>query len=97
MRSPRFRRSICCSSDPPIFRRELGVIGQPDHARVWEAIDAVNAACQKHGKTWGTVPASPAFATRAVEKGCRMLTIASELHALRVGIDALKQMYGVTG
>jgi len=42
------------------------------------------------------VPASPAFATRAVEKGCRMLTIGSELHALRVGIDALKQMYGVT-
>jgi 4-hydroxy-2-oxoheptanedioate aldolase len=81
---------------PADLSAELGVFGQPDHARVWEAIDVVQSACQKHGKTWGTVPASPAFATRAVEKGCRMLTIGSELHALRVGIDALKQMYGVT-
>jgi 2-dehydro-3-deoxyglucarate aldolase/4-hydroxy-2-oxoheptanedioate aldolase len=74
---------------------ELGVLGQPDHARVWEAVDVVQAACRKHGKAWGTVPPSPDWATRAVEKGCRMLTIGSELHALRVGIDALKQMYGV--
>jgi 4-hydroxy-2-oxoheptanedioate aldolase len=81
---------------PADLSAEFGALGQPDHPRVWEAIDAVNAACQKHGKAWGTVPPSPAFASRAVEKGCRMLTIASELHALRVGIDALKQMYGVT-
>src|SRR5688572_28770909 len=81
---------------PADLSQELGVLGQPDHARVWEAIDAVWTACQKHGKTWGTVPPSPEFAKRAVEKGCRMLTIASELHALRMGIDALKQAYGVT-
>jgi 2-keto-3-deoxy-L-rhamnonate aldolase RhmA len=79
---------------PADLSAELGVFGQPDHSRVWEAIDAVQAACIKHGKSWGTVPPSPSFAARAVEKGCRMLTIASELHALRVGIDALKQMYG---
>jgi len=81
---------------PADLSAEFGFLGQPDHPRVWEAIDAVNAACQKHGKAWGTVPPSPAFASRAVENGCRMLTIASELHALRLGIDALKQMYGVT-
>jgi 2-keto-3-deoxy-L-rhamnonate aldolase RhmA len=80
---------------PSDLSAELGVLGQPDHARVWEAIDAVNTACRTHGKAWGTVPASPSFAARAVEKGCRMLTIASELHALRVGIDALKKMYDV--
>jgi 2-keto-3-deoxy-L-rhamnonate aldolase RhmA len=81
---------------PADLSAELGALGQPDHPRVWEAIGAVNAACRKHGKAWGTVPSSPAFAARAVENGCRMLTIASELHALRVGIDALKQMYGAT-
>ena len=60
---------------------------------MWEAIDAVFAACRKHGKAWGTVPPSPIFAAKAVERGCRMLTIGSELHALRMGIDALKQAY----
>ncbi len=82
---------------PADLSSELGVLGQPDHPRVWEAIDAVESACHKHGKAWGTVPPSPAFAARAVENGCRMLTIASELHALRVGIDALKQAYGASG
>lgn len=80
---------------PADLSQELGVLGQPDHALVWDAIDRVAAACRKHGKNWGIVPFSPAYAARAVERGCRMVTYGSECHALRLGLDELRLAYGI--
>jgi 2-dehydro-3-deoxyglucarate aldolase/4-hydroxy-2-oxoheptanedioate aldolase len=79
---------------PADLSQALGVLGQPEHPKVWEAIDRVAAACRKHGKGWGIVPASPAFADRCIEKGCRMLTCGSDVMALRLGVQAVKTMYG---
>ncbi|MGD9722223.1 MAG: HpcH/HpaI aldolase/citrate lyase family protein [Pirellulales bacterium] len=79
---------------PADLSQALGVLGQPDHERVWGAIDRVAAACARHGKAWGIVPASPAFADRCVEKGCRMLTFGSDVMAMRLGVEAVKTMYG---
>ncbi|MEX0711469.1 MAG: aldolase/citrate lyase family protein [Pirellulales bacterium] len=78
---------------PADLSQALGVLGQPDHAKVWEAIDRVAAACRRHGKHWGTVPSDPAFAERAYEKGCRMLSISGDVLALRRGIEAAKNAY----
>jgi len=80
---------------PGDLSQALGHAGQVDHPAVWEAIDRVSAACARHGKPWGTVPAGPEYAERCVEKGCRMLTLANETLALRRGVDALKKGYGV--
>jgi 2-dehydro-3-deoxyglucarate aldolase/4-hydroxy-2-oxoheptanedioate aldolase len=79
---------------PADLSQALGVLGQPEHPKVWEAIDRVAAACRKHGKAWGIVPASPSFADRCVEKGCRMLTCGSDVMAMRLGVQAVKTMYG---
>ena len=79
---------------PADMSQALGHTGQVDHPAVWEAIDRVSAACARHGKPWGTVPAGPQYAERCVEKGCRMLTLANETLAVRRGVDALKQGYG---
>ena len=78
---------------PADMSQALGQIGQPDHPKVWEAIDAIATACRKHGKTWGTVPAGPDYAARCIEKGCRMLTLGNETLALRRGVEALKETY----
>lgn len=78
---------------PADLSQALGVLGQPEHEKVWNAIDRVAAACKKHGKAWGIVPASPSFADRCVEKGCRMLTFGSDVMALRLGVQAVKTMY----
>ncbi len=78
---------------PADLSQSLGVLGQPDHERVWTAIDRVAQACARHGKGWGIVPASPAFAKRCVEKGCRMLTFGSDVMAMRLGVQAVKDMY----
>jgi 2-keto-3-deoxy-L-rhamnonate aldolase RhmA len=72
----------------------LGRPAEVNHPKVWEAIDAIAAACRRHGKTWGAVPAGPEYASRCIEKGCRLLTLGNETLALRRGVDALKEWYG---
>jgi len=78
---------------PADMSQALGHTGKVDHPAVWEAIDAISAACRKHGKTWGTVPAGPEYAQRCIDKGCRLLTLANETLALRRGVEAMKQWY----
>jgi len=78
---------------PADLSQALGVLGQPDHASVWEAIDRVAAACKRHGKAWGIVPASPAYADRCAEKGCRMITFGSDVMALRLGVQAVQNLF----
>jgi 2-dehydro-3-deoxyglucarate aldolase/4-hydroxy-2-oxoheptanedioate aldolase len=78
---------------PADLSQALGVLGQLDHDKVWEAIDRVAAACRKHGKAWGIVPAGPAHAERCAEKGCRMLTFGSDVMAMRLGIQAVKNNF----
>jgi 2-dehydro-3-deoxyglucarate aldolase/4-hydroxy-2-oxoheptanedioate aldolase len=78
---------------PADLSQALGVLGQPDHEKVWTAIDRVADACRRHDKAWGIVPANPKFADRCIEKGCRMLTFGSDVMAMRLGVAALKTMY----
>ncbi len=78
---------------PADLSQALGVIGQPDHEKVWAAIDRVAEACRRHGKAWGIVPASPAYADRCAQKGCRMITFGSDVAAMRLGVQSLKTMY----
>ena len=78
---------------PADLSQALGVIGQPDHEKVWAAIDRVAEACRRHGKAWGIVPASPAYADRCAEKGCRMITFGSDVMAMRLGVQALKTSF----
>ena len=79
---------------PADLSQSLGVLGQLSHPRVWEAIDAVAAACKRHGKHWGVVPADPAFAEKAYDKGCRMLSLNTDILAVRRGIEAAKTAFG---
>lgn len=64
-----------------------------NHSQVWDAYAQVAAACRKHGKHWGTVPADPAAARRCVELGCRMISMSSDVLAMRLGVAASKAAY----
>jgi 2-dehydro-3-deoxyglucarate aldolase/4-hydroxy-2-oxoheptanedioate aldolase len=78
---------------PSDLSQELGVLGQFDSPKLWEAIGAVNAACRKHGKHWGTVTPTTQYADRAVETGCKMLSFGSDVFCLRRGIEAMKAAF----
>ncbi len=78
---------------PADLSQALGVQGEKNHAKVWEVYDHVAAACKKHGKHWGTVPADPAFAVRCYDMGCRMLSLGADVFSMRLGVQALKGMH----
>jgi 2-keto-3-deoxy-L-rhamnonate aldolase RhmA len=78
---------------PADLSLSLGVVGQFHDETLWAAIARVAEACRKHGKSWGAVVPDDKFAARAVEHGCRMLSIGNDVLALRRGVDALKQSF----
>jgi 2-dehydro-3-deoxyglucarate aldolase/4-hydroxy-2-oxoheptanedioate aldolase len=65
----------------------LGVPGQFHDEKLWSAIRQVSEACRKFGKSWGCVAPDPKFADRAVEHGCRMVSIGNEVLVIRRGIE----------
>ncbi len=79
---------------PADMSQALGHTGEVNHEKVWEAIDAISAACENHGIGWGTVPAGLDYAKRCIDKGCRLLTMGSDVLAVRRGIDVVKESYG---
>jgi 2-dehydro-3-deoxyglucarate aldolase/4-hydroxy-2-oxoheptanedioate aldolase len=78
---------------PSDLSQELGILGQFDSPKLWEAIAAVSVACKKHGKHWGTVTPNTQYADKAVEHGCKMLSFGSDVFCLRRGIDAMKATF----
>ena len=78
---------------PSDLSQVLGVIGQWDSAKLWDAYNRVAAACKKHGKHWGTIAVNPGFAQRAYDLGCRMLSFGIEAIMLRRGIEATKTQF----
>jgi 2-dehydro-3-deoxyglucarate aldolase/4-hydroxy-2-oxoheptanedioate aldolase len=78
---------------PSDLSQVLGVLGQWESPKLWEAIGRVAAACQKHGKQWGTIAVNPAFAQRAYEAGCRMLSFGMDIVMLRRGLEATRTAF----
>jgi 2-dehydro-3-deoxyglucarate aldolase/4-hydroxy-2-oxoheptanedioate aldolase len=71
----------------------MGVVGQFQHDKLWEAIAKVADACRKNGKAWGCVAPNPEFADRAVENGCQMPTMGSDVLSMRRGIEQLQAAF----
>ena len=78
---------------PSDLSQNLGVPGDFWNAKCIDAIDRVSAACVKHGKHWGAVCVSPEHADMLVEKGCKLLSPASDVRIIHAGIQALEQQY----
>ncbi|MBI1902430.1 MAG: host specificity protein [Planctomycetia bacterium] len=76
---------------PSDLSQALGLLGQLEHPKVWEGYQRVAAACRQHGKHWGTVAPTPAFAERAYELGSRMINLGGDVPCLRKGIEDAKQ------
>lgn len=81
---------------PVDLSQALGIVGQLSHEKLWTAIERVAAACRKHKKHWGIVPPDPALAERAVQMGCRMLTMGNDVMTLRRGILAVKESFAAS-
>lgn len=78
---------------PADLSQELGIIGQWEHEKLWEAIGHVSEACRQAGKHWATIAISPGFAARCRDLGCRMLSFGMDAVFLRRGIEATKESF----
>lgn len=79
---------------PSDLSQELGILGEWNHPKLWDAYAKVAAACRRHGKHWGTIAVNADFAAKTYDLGCRMLSVGMDAVILRRGIEATKAMFG---
>jgi 2-dehydro-3-deoxyglucarate aldolase/4-hydroxy-2-oxoheptanedioate aldolase len=83
---------------PADLSQSLGLPGEWEHPRLWEAIERVARAARTHGIHWAILPINPAWGKRCVELGCRMLSVGLDVWAFQRGLRAFQSEYeGVTG
>ncbi|HEX6987138.1 MAG TPA: aldolase/citrate lyase family protein, partial [Planctomycetaceae bacterium] len=73
---------------PADLSQALGVPGDLFHPDCLAAIDAVAAACERHGKHWGAVSIGNDHARMMLEKGCRLLSPTNDVRLLQVALKA---------
>jgi 2-keto-3-deoxy-L-rhamnonate aldolase RhmA len=78
---------------PADLSQSMGIPGEWDHPRFWEAIEQVAKAARSHGIHWAILPFDLPFARRCVDKGCRMLSLGMDVWALQKGIRAFQADY----
>lgn len=75
---------------PGDLSQSLGLLGQWEHPRLWEAVERVAKAAKAHGIHWGILPWSRESARRCVALGCRMLSLDVDVWAFRRGLEAFR-------
>ncbi|MCS6853067.1 MAG: aldolase/citrate lyase family protein [Gemmataceae bacterium] len=78
---------------PADLTQSMGIPGEWEHPRLWDAIERVAAACRSAGIHWAILPLHPAFARRCLALGCRMLAPGIDVWVLQKGIRALLADY----
>ena len=79
---------------PADLSQSMGLLGDWEHSRVWEAIERVARAAREHQTHWAILPPSPAYAKRCVDLGCRMLSIGVDVWMIHKGLKALRTEFG---
>jgi 2-keto-3-deoxy-L-rhamnonate aldolase RhmA len=64
----------------------MGIPAQFDHPRLLAAMDALVAACRKHGVAPGFLPPSPESALHWIDKGFRAISLGSDIGVFLDGV-----------
>ena len=73
---------------PADLGQSLGVLGDWNNPKIWQAIERVAKAAHDHGIHWAILPPSADFAKRCVDLGCRMLSLGLDTWVVQRGIRA---------
>ena len=69
----------------------MGIPAQFEHPRFLEAMDALVAACRRHGVAPGFLPATPESAAHWIRQGFRALSLGSDIGIFLNGVRAFHQ------
>jgi 2-dehydro-3-deoxyglucarate aldolase/4-hydroxy-2-oxoheptanedioate aldolase len=75
---------------PADLSQSLGIPGEWDHPRLWEAIERVARAAQSQHLAWAILPLDARHARRCVELGCRLLSLGIDAWAFHKGLLATR-------
>jgi len=78
---------------PADLSQSMGILGDWNNPKLWQAIERVAQAARAHGTHWAILPSSVTQAKRCVELGCRMLSIGLDTWAVQRGLRAFKAEY----
>jgi 2-keto-3-deoxy-L-rhamnonate aldolase RhmA len=73
---------------PADLSQSMGIPGEWEHPRMWQAIERVANAAKANRVPWAILPRDAAHARRCVELGCRMLSLGIDVWAFRKGLKA---------
>lgn len=77
---------------PGDLSQSYGVRGQLDHESIQHAIEATAAACERHGKTWGTPPFSPEHLAELIGRGARFFEYGTDQSVIMSGFQHIKDI-----
>jgi 4-hydroxy-2-oxoheptanedioate aldolase len=78
---------------PADLSQSLGIPGEWDHPKLWQAIERVAEVAREHKVAWAYLPPTPGLARRAVELGCRILSLGIDVWIVQRGMKAFQQEY----
>ena len=78
---------------PPHLSQSMGLPGEWDHPRVWQAVERVARAARERRLPWAILPADAGHARRCVELGCRVLSLGIDAWAFQRGVQAFQTEY----
>jgi 2-dehydro-3-deoxyglucarate aldolase/4-hydroxy-2-oxoheptanedioate aldolase len=78
---------------PSDLSQALGCTGDFSNERCVAAIDRVAAACREHGKHWGAVTPTPAYAAMLADKGCTMISLTNDVKLVTAGMASVQESF----
>lgn len=78
---------------PADLSQSLGIPGEWEHPRLWQAIERVARACGDAGRPWGILPLGPEHARRCRDLGCRLFSVGLDVWIVARGIQAIQTDY----
>jgi 2-dehydro-3-deoxyglucarate aldolase/4-hydroxy-2-oxoheptanedioate aldolase len=78
---------------PADLAQSMGIPGEWNHPRIWQAIERVARAARGANIHWAILPANAAYAQRCVDLGCRMLSVGLDVWTLQRGLKVVDTEY----
>jgi 2-keto-3-deoxy-L-rhamnonate aldolase RhmA len=78
---------------PADLSQSMGLPGEWQHPRVWQAVERVANAGRANNVPWAILPADAAHARRCVELGARMLSLGFDTRAFRKGLQVIQDEF----
>jgi 4-hydroxy-2-oxoheptanedioate aldolase len=78
---------------PADLSQSMGVPGEWDHPRMWQAVERVARACRNNRLPWAILPRDAAYARRCIELGCRMISVGIDAWVFNLGLQAFKERF----